>query len=279
MKTIGKINRIIKERELLKSRNLTIGFVPTMGYLHNGHISLVRKAKSISDRVIVSIFINPIQFGKNEDLSKYPRSLESDKKKLDEEKVDILFYPSQNEMYKDRITKVSAIKHRPILCEKTRPDHFDGVLTVVAKLFNIISPDFAFFGEKDFQQLFLVTKMTKDLNFNLKIIPCPIVREKDKLAMSSRNVYLSSKERSEAPIIYNTLLYAKKLFVEGVEPKKIEEIAKKLIEENSSGKVDYIKIYDGKTLDEVSENSRDYRIFAAVWFGKTRLIDNIRVIK
>ncbi|PIP14474.1 MAG: pantoate--beta-alanine ligase [bacterium (Candidatus Stahlbacteria) CG23_combo_of_CG06-09_8_20_14_all_34_7] len=279
MKTIGKINRIIKERELLKSRNLTIGFVPTMGYLHNGHISLVRKAKSISDRVIVSIFINPIQFGKNEDLSKYPRSLESDKKKLDEEKVDILFYPSQNEMYKDRITKVSAIKYRPILCEKTRPDHFDGVLTVVAKLFNIISPDFAFFGEKDFQQLFLVTKMTKDLNFNLKIIPCPIVREKDKLAMSSRNVYLSSKERSEAPIIYNTLLYAKKLFVEGVEPKKIEEIAKKLIEENSSGKVDYIKIYDGKTLDEVSENSRDYRIFAAVWFGKTRLIDNIRVIK
>jgi len=279
MKTIGKINRIIKERELLKSRNLTIGFVPTMGYLHNGHISLVRKAKSISDRVIVSIFINPIQFGKNEDLSKYPRSLESDKKKLDEEKVDILFYPSQNEMYKDRITKVSTIKYRPILCEKTRPDHFDGVLTVVAKLFNIISPDFAFFGEKDFQQLFLVTKMTKDLNFNLKIIPCPIVREKDKLAMSSRNVYLSSKERSEAPIIYNTLLYAKKLFVEGVEPKKIEEIAKKLIEENSSGKVDYIKIYDGKTLDEVSENSRDYRIFAAVWFGKTRLIDNIRVIK
>jgi len=279
MKTIGKINRIIKERELLKSRNLTIGFVPTMGYLHNGHISLVRKAKSISDRVIVSIFINPIQFGKNEDLSKYPRSLESDKKKLDEEKVDILFYPSQNEMYKDRITKVSAIKYRPILCEKTRPDHFDGVLTVVAKLFNIISPDFAFFGEKDFQQLFLVTKMTKDLNFNLKIIPCPIVREKDKLAMSSRNVYLSSKERSEAPIIYNTLLYAKKLFVEGVEPKKIEEIAKKLIEENSSGKVDYIKIYDGKTLDEISENSRDYRIFAAVWFGKTRLIDNIRVIK
>ena len=275
MKKIKRINLLLKEIKTIKNQSLTIGLVPTMGALHKGHISLVREAKKISDKVIVSIFVNPIQFGENEDLSIYPRPIEEDIRKLEKAGADILFYPDADEMYRDRTTKVCAEKYASILCGETRKNHFDGVLTVVAKLFNITSPNFAFFGEKDFQQLFLIRKMVKDLDFNVKIIPCPIVREPDMLAMSSRNVYLSKKERSEAPVIYNTLIYARELFAKQVKPAEIEKIAKEIIESNSSGRVEYIKIYESKTLNEPALESRDCRIFAAVKFGETRLIDNI----
>lgn len=275
MKTIKKIKEMNKESGQLRSGKFTIGFVPTMGALHAGHISLVRKAKKTTDKVIVSIFVNPIQFGANEDFSKYPRPIKADMNILKREGADILFLPSANEMYRERITNISAEKYSSILCGMTRKNHFDGVLTVVAKLFNIVSPDFAFFGEKDYQQLTLVKRMASDLNFNVKIVQCPIVREKDKLAISSRNIYLSDKERREAPIIYNTLSFAKRLFKEGVKIDEIERISKKIIESDSSGRVDYIKIYEDKTLNEVTSKSRHCRIFAAVYFNRTRLIDNM----
>ncbi|MGE3062679.1 MAG: pantoate--beta-alanine ligase [bacterium] len=278
MKIFKKINEIRRESEKLRAAGETIGFVPTMGALHEGHLSLVRRSAGMCGKTVVSIFVNPIQFGPNEDLSKYPKPLQIDKNLLLKEKADILFIPSSEEMYRNRETGVTSGKHSSILCGMSRKNHFDGVLTVVSKLFNIISPDFAFFGEKDYQQLTLIKKMVFDLDFKVKIVSCPIVRERDGLALSSRNSYLSLSERTEAPIIYNTLSIAADLFRKGVSPEEIEKLSKKTIEENSKGRVDYIKIYDNN-LNQCTIESKKCRVFAAVFFGKTRLIDNMEVSK
>lgn len=276
MKIIKNISEMRIEAVKLRKNKKSVGFVPTMGALHEGHISLVRRSKKTADRTVVSIFVNPIQFSPSEDLSKYPKPIKNDIKILEREGVEALFMPSSDEMYRERETSVLNNASSHILCGKTRKNHFEGVLTVVAKLFNIVAPDFSFFGEKDYQQLMLIRKMADDLNFNIKIIGCPIVRESDGLALSSRNAYLTPEERRESPVIYNTLLLAGKLFKESVSISEIERISKKTIEKNSKGKTDYVKIY-GNNLEECDLRSRRCRIFAAVRFKSARLIDNMEV--
>jgi len=276
MITAKSIKEIRRAADSFRKRGESIGFVPTMGALHEGHLSLVRRSKRIADRTIVSIFVNPIQFSPAEDLNRYPRPIQDDMRLLRSEGTDALFLPAAEEMYSGRETSVRNDSTSLILCGMTRKNHFEGVLTVVAKLFNIVSPDFAFFGEKDYQQFVLIKKMADDLDFRVRVIPCPIVRERDGLAMSSRNAYLSIKQRREAPIIRNTLLYAGKLFSEGVARKEIERISGEMIEENSSGRVEYVKLYTNE-LKECSGSEKKCRIFAAVRFGSTRLIDNTEV--
>ena len=272
---ISELQNLLKQ---LKREGKTIGFVPTMGYLHEGHLSLVRCAKKENDIVVVSIFVNPTQFGPNEDYEKYPRDLERDLKILEKEKVNYVFSPSVEEMYPPNY---STFVEETLLSQKYegefRPGHFRGVCTVVLKLFNIVQPDRAYFGEKDYQQLKIIQKMVKDLNLPIEIKPCPIVREKDGLAMSSRNVYLTPEERKQATAIYKSFLLAEKLFLEegirSAEKIKIalEEFLKQfpLIK-----KIDYIAIVDPETLEEVETLKGGERILIAVRMPSARLIDN-----
>lgn len=277
MKVFSKISQLKKELKRLREKNESIGFVPTMGYLHDGHISLVKKAKKENGIVVVSIYVNPLQFGVNEDYNRYPRDIEKDKKILKENGCDLLFYPSDNEMYNKQLVSVKIKELSEKLCGISRPTHFEGVLTVVAKLFNIVCPDKAYFGEKDFQQYLIIKKMVEDLNFNLKVIPCPIVREKDGLAMSSRNSYLSEDERKRSTILFKSLKLGKEILEKEKDIKKAKEQIKALIESEKPDKIDYIEIYDEDGLKDLTEKTKYCRIFLAVFFGKTRLIDNIRV--
>ncbi|MEO0237365.1 MAG: pantoate--beta-alanine ligase [candidate division WOR-3 bacterium] len=277
MKVFSKISQLKKELKNFREQQKSIGFVPTMGYLHDGHISLVKKAKKENDIVVVSIYVNPLQFGVNEDYGRYPRDIERDKKILKMNGCDILFFPSDQEMYHNQLVSVKIKELSEKLCGISRPTHFEGVLTVVAKLFNIVCPDKAYFGEKDFQQYLIIKKMVEDLNFNLKVIPCPIVREKDGLAMSSRNSYLSEDERKKATILFKSLIAGKEILEKERDIKKAKERIKKLIENEKPDRIDYIEIYDEDGLKDVTENTKFCRIFLAVFFGKTRLIDNIRV--
>lgn len=211
MVVVQKIQEMKEIAKKLKKEGKSIGFVPTMGYLHEGHLSLVRLSKQQNDITIMSIFVNPIQFGPNEDYDRYPRDFERDKSLAEKEGVDYIFYPSVEEMYpEDFKTVVSVKKITEIMCGKSRPGHFDGVATVVLKLFNIVNPDRAYFGQKDAQQLAVIKQMVKDLNLDVEIVPCPIVREQDGLAMSSRNVYLSEEERKSATVLYRALNLAKR---------------------------------------------------------------------
>jgi len=267
------------------SSNKTIGFVPTMGYLHDGHISLVRAAKKENDFTVVSIFVNPMQFGPNEDLDKYPRDEKKDIALLKKEKVDILFLPGTKELYPGGFkTTVSVKELSGVLCGASRPVHFDGVCTIVCKLFNLVEPDTAYFGQKDGQQLIIIKKMVEDLNLNVKIKAVPTVREKDGLAMSSRNMYLTKEERAQAPVLYQSLLKAKELINNvgatcQAAPTKIINTMRKMILNGTNGKakIDYIEIRDAKTLDKIKKINGGALIALAVKVGKARLIDNITI--
>ncbi len=255
-----------------------LAFVPTMGNLHEGHLSLVKRAKQEADKVIVSIFVNPLQFGPNEDLDKYPRTLEDDKHKLIDEGVDFLFTPVVEEIYPHGMadqTQVSVPFITENHCGSSRPGHFDGVSTVVAKLFNIVQPDVAIFGEKDFQQLAVIRKMVEDLCIPIEIIGSATGRAEDGLALSSRNQYLNAKEREIAPLLYKTLLESQKALLSGIDT--ADEISRKAIQTlmNAGFNVDYFNICDAYTLKEIDAKTRNIVILAAAFLGQPRLIDNV----
>ncbi len=261
-----------------KKLGQTIGFVPTMGALHDGHLSLVRHAKKNSDVVVVSIFVNPIQFGPKEDYKKYPRDIKSDSKKLQNEGVDILFLPGASEMYPDGFDSYVEVKTiGDVLCGKSRPGHFKGVTTIVAKLFNIVLPDFAYFGAKDFQQQAIIKKMVEDLNFPVKIITVPTVRQSNGLAMSSRNTYLTSKEETAAVLISQSLLKAKKAASNGCSSSKLIRVINKELSREPMIRVDYISVVSPDDLHELKTVSGYAVIAVAVFIGRTRLIDNISI--
>jgi pantoate--beta-alanine ligase len=283
MKIIKKIKECKKIIAGLKKSGQTIGLVPTMGYLHEGHLSLVKAARLDCDKVFMTIFVNPTQFGPDEDFEKYPRDTEGDTALAESNGVDYIFAPGTEEVYrKDSKTFVEVEGLSAPMCGKKRPGHFRGVATIVLKLFNIVGADKSYFGEKDYQQLAIIKKMAADLDLDIKIITCPTIREKDGLALSSRNKYLSKKERENAPVIYETLLKAKKMIQDGEEDYKyIKTFASgKIKQTRQVKKIDYFDIRDGETLKEIinRKESKNIVIAAAVWFGDTRLIDNI-VIK
>jgi pantoate--beta-alanine ligase len=254
-----------------------VGFVPTMGALHQGHLSLVRTARAQSDVVIVSVFVNPRQFGPNEDFSKYPREPEKDAAMLAAEKTDYLFLPSVEEMYPPGATSwVSVEGLSEKLDGRSRPGHFHGVTTVVAKLFNIVQPDLAFFGQKDAAQVAIVNKMVCDLNFDVQIVVCPIVRETDGLAMSSRNAYLNPEQRKQALVLYRSLMRVQMLADRGESSSSRLKVAgEQVMAEEPAVKLDYFEIVDRATLDPVADISGGALIAVAAYAGNTRLIDNI----
>lgn len=278
MKLIRSIRKIREELKRERKRGRKIGFVPTMGYLHEGHLSLIRRAREYTDLVVVSIFVNPTQFGPKEDYREYPRNLKKDLSLCKDEGVDYIFAPNVKSMYpKKYATFVSVEGLTENLCGRFRPGHFRGVTTVVSKLFNIVKPDVAYFGQKDAQQAIVIKRMTEDLNTDIAIKVMPIVREKDGLAMSSRNVYLSSDERKRAATIYRSLQEAKDLIKLGERDTRgiISEMRKMLA--SVSAKIDYISIVDPKTLKDIKTIKGKVLIALAVWIGNTRLIDNIVV--
>ncbi len=272
------IHSISEMQKIARKIEGTIGFVPTMGYLHNGHLELVKCSKAKCKTTIVSIYVNPTQFAPNEDFSSYPRDLEGDRKKLEEMEVDFLFYPSDDQMYPEGYkTWVEVEKITNILCGKSRPTHFKGVTTIVNKLLNITNADYIFMGEKDYQQLVVIKQMVKDLNMQTKVVGCPIVREKDGLALSSRNKYLNKDERQRALCLYKSLVLAKKMYKSGVyEPVKVYNAMKNLILENR-GQIDYIEFVDNDSLETKKILDKNTRVALAVKIGKTRLIDNMKL--
>lgn len=277
MEILSKINETRKLIKKWKLQNLTIGFVPTMGCLHQGHLSLIEQARKENDKVIVSIFVNPLQFGPTEDFSRYPRSLEMDLEGCRNFGADLIFTPSLNELLPEtNLIYVDVDLLGNNLCGSSRPGHFRGVCTIVAKLFNILSPDKSYFGQKDAQQLAIITRMVKDLNFNTEIVACPIVREADGLAMSSRNVYLTKEERKAASIISKSLAQARLLLDQG---ERDSFIIKSFIIGNIKSEplasIDYVEIVDHTTLQFVDNIEKPVLIAVAVHFGKTRLIDNL----
>ena len=263
-------------------RGRSLGFVPTMGALHEGHLNLVKRAKMENDVTIVSIFLNPLQFGPSEDLDKYPRDVDEDIKKLRQEDIDILFLPDNNLMYPKSFSthiEVGALSEK--LCGKFRPGHFKGVATVVSKLFNIIKPTRAYFGQKDFQQTVIIKRMARDLNFDVDIIICPTIREHDGLAMSSRNVYLDMEQRSTARILYQCLNNASEAVKTGAASgETIREMMRQtLLSEPLISQIDYASAYDPETLEEADEIKGDVLLAVAVRMGNTRLIDNILLLR
>lgn len=254
----------------------TIALVPTMGYFHDGHLSLMRMAGRLADKVVVSLFVNSLQFGPSEDLDRYPRDLERDTRMAQNEKVEVLFVPSDRDMYSnDFNAQVIVGDITDTLCGRQRPGHFEGVTTIVAKLFNIIKPDIAVFGQKDFQQLSVIRKMVRDLNWDVEIIGHPIVRENDGLAMSSRNTYLSNEERLKALCLYNAVKHAKKRVSEGItDVDLLKDEISDIILANSGVDIDYISIVDKDTLSDKSIIDSNSVMALAVMVGSTRLIDN-----
>ncbi|AUG57795.1 MAG TPA: pantoate--beta-alanine ligase [Ruminiclostridium sp.] len=271
---IADLKTIIRAQ---KREGKTIGFVPTMGYLHKGHLSLIETSIRHNDFTVISIFVNPTQFGPNEDFDRYPRDIEGDLKKAESVGVDVVFIPAKEEMYpQGYMTYVNVEKITDSLCGKSRPGHFRGVTTIVNKLFNIVEPDRAYFGQKDAQQALVIKKMVEDLNMNVEVIVCPIVREEDGLAMSSRNAYLSDEERKSAAILYESLLEAKEMVEMGErDGKKIVGHIKNKIESKTNAEIDYIEVVKASTLENADILEGEILIALAVKFGQTRLIDNI----
>lgn len=256
-----------------------ISLVPTMGFLHEGHLSLLKKARKYGDKTVVSIFVNPTQFSPEEDFDKYPRDEKHDIMPLKKEEIDLAFIPEIKDIYPDGyetyVTVKELSKH---YCGKSRPKHFRGVTTIVLKLFNIVNPDFSIFGEKDYQQYVIIKKMCRDLNIGVKIIPSPIVREKDGLAMSSRNRYLSMEERREATVLYKSLKLAEDMANNGIKSvKAIKKEMIKLIESKKFPKIDYIEFVEPESLKKIRTIEGPVRILEAIWIGKARLIDNIEI--
>ncbi len=263
-----------------KRQGKTIGLVPTMGYLHQGHMALVREACLSCDIVVVSIFVNPIQFGIGEDYEDYPRDLEKDRLLLEQGQADAIFAPSVKEMYPSRYNSFVEVigEMSEKLCAQSRPGHFRGVTTVVSKLFHICLPDIAFFGQKDAQQAMIIEKMVQELNFPLRIVRVPIVREADGLALSSRNVYLSAEHRTQAPVLHQSLQAARELIQSGErDATRVKELIVRTINSSPVADIVYAEIYDADTLADVQEISGRVLIALAVRFGTTRLIDNLIV--
>ena len=265
--------------ESLRQSGKIIGFVPTMGYLHDGHLSLIHIARQRADVVIISIFVNPTQFGQNEDLGKYPRDLKRDEKLAVEAGTDIIFYPSEENMYPGGYrTYVSVEKITEVLCGASRPNHFRGVTTVCAKLFNTVKPHFAVFGQKDAQQAVVIQRMVTDLNLELEIVVGPIVREKDGLAMSSRNTYLTPDQRQDALSLYQSLHLARSMIDGGERDTGILiKAMQELIQSKNNTRVDYIQIVHPETLQSLDRIQENALIALAVFVGDTRLIDNLQV--
>ncbi|RMD55166.1 MAG: pantoate--beta-alanine ligase [Nitrospirae bacterium] len=256
-----------------------IGFVPTMGFLHEGHLSIIRRARRENSVLIVSIFVNPIQFGEHEDLDRYPSDIEGDIEKLSSIGCDVLFHPTSSLMYDKRHSfYVDPGQLSEHLCGRYRPGHFRGVATVVAKLFNITKPTRAYFGQKDYQQAIIIRKMVEELNFDVNVVICPTVREPDGLAMSSRNVYLSEEERKRASTLYRALKSGEEMVLSGQsDPNKVKEYMEDMLLSNGISKIDYISIADPETLEDVVEIKRPLLIALAVHIGRARLIDNILI--
>lgn len=274
IKSIEELRPIIRG---WRREGLSVGLVPTMGYLHDGHKSLIVKAVSENDRVVVSDFVNPTQFGAGEDLDSYPRDIERDAAICEEAGADLIFHPEPEEMYfADNCTFVDMEQLTKGLCGKTRPTHFRGVCTVVSKLFHIVTPDKAYFGQKDAQQLAVIRRMVRDLNFDLEVVGCPIVREKDGLAMSSRNTYLSEEERKAALILHKSLMLGKEMAGRGErDAAKIKAAIIQNIETEPLARVDYVEIVNPDTMENIGQMEGDALIAMAVYIGKTRLIDNM----
>nr|WP_246167839.1 pantoate--beta-alanine ligase [Thermosulfurimonas marina] len=262
--------------EALRREGRRIGFVPTMGYFHEGHLALMRRARELSDTVVVSVFVNPIQFGPQEDLSRYPRDLERDRRLAESVGVDILFVPSVEEMYPEGFqTYVEVTELSKPLCGARRPGHFRGVCTVVLKLFHIVKPQVAVFGEKDYQQLKVIQRMVRDLNLDIEIVPHPTVREPDGLAMSSRNTYLRPEERESALSLYRSLELARRRVAEG--ERRAEVLKKEIVEfiqAHPGTRIDYVEFRDPETLEEKTRVDGPTLLALAVFVGKARLIDN-----
>ena len=272
VKTIKEVRETVKQ---WKKEGLSVGFVPTMGYLHEGHQSLIRAAGE-NDKVVVSIFLNPMQFGPTEDLASYPRDLERDKEKCLESGADLIFAPDVGEMYEENFQSfVDMNLLTQELCGLTRPCHFRGVCTVVTKLFNIVKPDRAYFGKKDAQQLAVIKRMVTDLNMDIEIIGCPIIREEDGLAKSSRNTYLNADERKAALVLSKAVKKAEELTENGVRNSaEIISAMTSIVEAEPLAKIDYIKIVSLDTMQQISSTEGGALIAMAVYIGKTRLIDN-----
>lgn len=276
MKVVSKINEVREQVSQWKKEGYKIGFVPTMGYLHEGHKSLIDRAVKENDKVVVSIFVNPMQFGPNEDLATYPRDLERDAALCFDAGANLIFHPESTEMYdEDFCSFVDINGLSEGLCGKSRPIHFRGVCTVVSKLFNIVTPDRAYFGEKDAQQLAIIKRIVRDLNFNIEIVGCPIVREEDGLAKSSRNTYLSKEERKAATILSKSLNKAKEALKNGERnSSEIINLISHTINGEPLAKLDYIEVVDSLSLKKVDKIEKAILVAIAVYIGKTRLIDN-----
>lgn len=275
MKIVETIEEVRKQVKEWKKQGLSVGLVPTMGYLHEGHQSLMEAAGKENDKVVVSIFVNPMQFGPAEDLAEYPRDLDHDAKVCEKAGVDLIFHPEPEEMYApDFCSFVDMTGLTEGLCGKTRPIHFRGVCTVVNKLFNIVQPDHAYFGQKDGQQLAVVRRMVRDLNMDIEIIGCPIVREEDGLAKSSRNTYLSQEERKAALILSKTIRLGEEMAKTEKDAQKVIEAMKKNIETEPLAKIDYVEAVDAVSMEPVKTLDGECMLAMAVYIGKTRLIDN-----
>lgn len=276
MQILRTVNEVRQWTRAQRAAGRAIHFVPTMGYFHEGHLSLMRHAQADGGAVVVSIFVNPLQFGAGEDLDRYPRDFERDRQMAESAGVDAIFYPEVSEMYPAGYqTEVRVKELSKPLCGKSRPGHFEGVATVVLKLFNIVSPDRAYFGMKDYQQLRVIQQMVRDLNLPTEIVPCPIVREPDGLAMSSRNVYLSAEERVAATVLYQSLQWAQAQVEAGERNAiRLREGVYQRIAAESLARIDYVEVVDAETLQPVERIEQPTLIAVAVFFGKARLIDN-----
>lgn len=273
VKKIDEVRSLVKE---WRKQGFTVGYVPTMGALHEGHESLIKKAVRENDKVIVSVFVNPTQFGPNEDYDSYPRNIEKDMELCENAGACAVFNPEPSEMYfENKSTVISVSGLTSVLCGAKRPGHFDGVCLVVTKFFNIVKPDRAYFGEKDAQQVAVLKRMVRDLSIDVEIVPCPIIREEDGLAKSSRNTYLNVDERKAAVVLSRSLKIAKQLLDKGERnAAKIKDAIISEINTESLAKIDYVEIVDSEDLTDVSTIEKNILIPIAVYIGKTRLIDN-----
>lgn len=276
MQIVATVEEVRAQVRAWRQEGLSVGLVPTMGYLHEGHKSLIDKAVEQNDRVVVSVFVNPIQFGPGEDLATYPRDLDRDAALCENAGANLIFHPEPENMYFDDFcTYIDMDGLTKGLCGKTRPTHFRGVCTVVGKLFNIVQPDRAYFGQKDAQQLAVIRRMVRDLNFNLEIVGCPIIREEDGLAKSSRNTYLSPEERKAAVILHKGLTRGEELANQGEKNANVVKAAiREVIESEPLAKIDYVEIVDFDNMQEIETLERPFLAAVAVYIGKTRLIDN-----
>lgn len=276
MKIAGTVAEVREQVKQWRKEGLTVGLVPTMGFLHEGHKSLIDRAVKENDRVIVSVFVNPTQFGPNEDFESYPRDMDKDSALCEAAGASLIFHPEPSEMYLDGYsTFVDMSTLTGGLCGKTRPIHFRGVCTVVSKLFNIVTPDRAYFGQKDAQQLAVIRHMVRDLNFGIEIVGCPIIREEDGLAKSSRNTYLNAEERAAATILSKALKEGKAALESGErDAAKVKQIVTDKINSEKLSKIDYVEIVDWNNLEPVEKVMDDVLCAVAVYIGKTRLIDN-----